>query len=168
LFILKFNLCAKVNNILINKDWYSPGIIKFEKKDDNWIWVTFDHFQGSWIELASSPAFSVNTTDAVFITNRFETRIKIMQRFPGLNFINVLSTAFTHVDPKCAKKDSQVSSVIWHFWDPCAEKLHVKSWWNCHQVSGSLHPAFDQHQQPYGDCVKKLDHFVIMFTFLAL
>jgi len=35
----------------------------------------------------------------------------------GLNFINVLRTAFTHVDPECAKKDSQVISVIWRFWD---------------------------------------------------
>jgi len=35
----------------------------------------------------------------------------------GLNFINVLRTAFMHVDPESAKKDSQVSSVIWHFWD---------------------------------------------------
>jgi len=24
---------------------------------------------------------------------------------PGVNFINVLRTAFTHVDPECAKKD---------------------------------------------------------------
>jgi len=39
---------------------------------------------------------------------------------PGLNFINVLGTAFTHIDPECAKKDSQVSSVIWRFWDPRA------------------------------------------------
>jgi hypothetical protein len=27
---------------------------------------------------------------------------------PGLNFINVLHTAFTLADPECAKKDSQV------------------------------------------------------------
>jgi hypothetical protein len=34
---------------------------------------------------------------------------------PGLKVINVLHTAFTHVDPE--KKDSQVSIVIWRFWD---------------------------------------------------
>ncbi len=34
-----------------------------------------------------------------------------------VNFINVLRTAFAHVDPECAKKDSQVSSVVWCFWD---------------------------------------------------
>ncbi len=34
---------------------------------------------------------------------------------PWLNFINILCTAFMHVDPECAKKDSQVSSVIWRF-----------------------------------------------------
>ncbi len=39
---------------------------------------------------------------------------------PGFNFINVLHTAFTHVDPECAKKDSQVSIVIWRFWAPGA------------------------------------------------
>ena len=35
----------------------------------------------------------------------------------GLNFTNVLRAAFIRADPKCAKKDSQVSSVIWRFWD---------------------------------------------------
>ncbi len=41
----------------------------------------------------------------------------LMKLTPGLNFINVLCTAFTHVDPECTKKDSQVSSVNWRFWD---------------------------------------------------
>jgi hypothetical protein len=49
---------------------------------------------------------------------------------PGLNFINVLRTAFTHIDPECAKKDSQVSGVIWCFWDlrsvKAAHKMLVK------------------------------------------
>jgi len=32
-----------------------------------------------------------------------------------------------HVDPECAKKDSQVSSVIWRFWDiKAAHKMLVK------------------------------------------
>jgi len=35
---------------------------------------------------------------------------------PGLNFINIPRTAFTHPDPKCAKKDSQVSIVILCFY----------------------------------------------------
>ncbi len=39
---------------------------------------------------------------------------------PGFNFINVLRTAFMHVDPECAKKDSQVSIVILRFWAPGA------------------------------------------------
>jgi hypothetical protein len=36
---------------------------------------------------------------------------------PGVNFINILRTAYTCIDPECAKKYSQVSSVIWRFWD---------------------------------------------------
>jgi len=32
-----------------------------------------------------------------------------MKLTQGLNFINILSTAFTHVDPEGTKKDSQVS-----------------------------------------------------------
>ncbi len=36
---------------------------------------------------------------------------------PGVNFIKILWAAFTHADPKCAKKDSEVSSVVWCFWD---------------------------------------------------
>jgi len=39
----------------------------------------------------------------------------LMKLTLGLNFINALHKAFKHVDPECAKKDSQVSSVIWHF-----------------------------------------------------
>jgi len=35
------------------------------------------------------------------------------------------------------KKESQVSSVIWHFWDLRVWKLHVKRWWNWHQVDES-------------------------------
>ncbi len=38
----------------------------------------------------------------------------------GLNFINILRTAFTQVDPECAKKDSQASIVILRFWAPGA------------------------------------------------
>jgi len=36
----------------------------------------------------------------------------LMKSTPGLNVINVLHTAFTYVDPKCAKKDSQVKSAV--------------------------------------------------------
>ncbi len=46
----------------------------------------------------------------------------------GVHFTNVLRAAFTHVDPECAKKDSQVRSVIWHFCSLRALKLHVKCW----------------------------------------
>jgi len=38
----------------------------------------------------------------------------------GVNFINVLLKAFTSADPKCAKKDSQVSSVFLRFCNLCA------------------------------------------------
>jgi len=41
----------------------------------------------------------------------------LMKSTPGLNFINVLLAAFMLADPECAKKDSQVGSVVWHFWD---------------------------------------------------
>jgi hypothetical protein len=47
----------------------------------------------------------------------FYSYVKMIAKQTGVNFINVLRTAVTHVDPECAKKDSQVSSVIWHFWD---------------------------------------------------
>ena len=40
----------------------------------------------------------------------------LMKLTPGFNFINILRTAFTYVDPKCAKKDSQVNMVILRFW----------------------------------------------------
>jgi len=48
----------------------------------------------------------------------------------GLNFINVLRTAFTLADSKCKQKDSQVGSVVWRFWDLQAYELYVKRWWN--------------------------------------
>ncbi len=48
------------------------------------------------------------------LTSRKQSQVGLT---PGLNFINVLRTAFSHICPECAKKDSQVSSVIWHFWD---------------------------------------------------
>jgi len=35
----------------------------------------------------------------------------------GLNFINILQAAFTLADPESARKDSQVGSVVWRFWD---------------------------------------------------
>jgi hypothetical protein len=35
----------------------------------------------------------------------------------GVNFINVFHKDFMRADPKCAKKDSLVSSVVLHFWD---------------------------------------------------
>jgi len=31
-------------------------------------------------------------------------KFTLLKLRPGLNFINVLRTAFTHVDPECAKK----------------------------------------------------------------
>jgi len=45
-----------------------------------------------------------------------------------VDFINFLRTAFKQADPECAKKDSQVSNVIWCFWDLRVEKLHIKRW----------------------------------------
>jgi len=36
---------------------------------------------------------------------------------PGVNFTNVLRTAFARIDPKSVKKYSSVISVFLHFWD---------------------------------------------------
>jgi len=46
---------------------------------------------------------------------------------PGVNFINVLRAAFTHVDTKSAKKQSSCQSFS-RFWDVHAEKLLVEHW----------------------------------------
>jgi len=55
----------------------------------------------------------------------------------GLNFTSFLLTAFTLADPKCAKKDSQVVSVVW---DLMVQKLFIERWWNWHLVS--ISPTF--------------------------
>ncbi len=43
--------------------------------------------------------------------------VSFVKSLKGLNSINVLLTAYTHLDFECAKKDSQGSNVIWHFLD---------------------------------------------------
>jgi len=53
-------------------------------------------------------------------------RKKLVKLTPTVNFINILPTAFTHADPECAKKDSQVSSVSWRFWELRAYKLYIE------------------------------------------
>jgi len=40
----------------------------------------------------------------------------LMKLTPGLNFINILCTAFTHVEPKTVKKTVKLS-VFLRFWD---------------------------------------------------
>jgi len=53
---------------------------------------------------------------------------------PGLNFINVLRTAFTLVDPKSIKKTLMTKLYFLHFWDLRVQKLCIECWWNWHQV----------------------------------
>jgi hypothetical protein len=48
---------------------------------------------------------------------RLSTSMVEKFRCTGLNFINVLRAAFTLADPECTRKDSQVGSVVWRFWD---------------------------------------------------
>jgi hypothetical protein len=57
-----------------------------------------------------------NSTDLLLVTAILIAYLIERER-SGLNIINVLHTAFTNVDLKYAKKESQVSSVIWRFWD---------------------------------------------------
>ncbi len=45
----------------------------------------------------------------------------------GVNFTNILQTAFTHADPNSTKKYNQVVSILLHFWEMCAKKLLLKS-----------------------------------------
>ncbi len=55
------------------------------------------HIRGPWLELNRE-------------YSAFTTRL-------GVNFINDPRATFMPADPECAKKDIQVSSVVWHFWD---------------------------------------------------
>ncbi len=41
----------------------------------------------------------------------------LVKKITSVNFINVLRVAFTHADPKIAKKDGQVISLFCAFWD---------------------------------------------------
>jgi hypothetical protein len=40
-----------------------------------------------------------------------------MKLNPGVNFINVLRTAFAPLDPKSVKKDTDYLTEFLHFWD---------------------------------------------------
>jgi len=59
----------------------------------------------------------------------------------GLNFINALRTAFTHVDPKSTKRHSSCWSFL-RFWDLHAQKLFVEWWWNWHLQLNRMHTGF--------------------------
>jgi hypothetical protein len=48
---------------------------------------------------ADDPKIERANAGCPFLFNLAEQRLK-----PGVNFINVLHTAFTHTDPECAKK----------------------------------------------------------------
>ncbi len=65
--------------------------------------------QRQWKIIISSVAYEYSCIKVVLKKTHFFR--------PGLNFINVLWAAFTLADPKCTKKDSQVGSVVWHFWE---------------------------------------------------
>ncbi len=53
---------------------------------------------------------------------------------PGLNFINILQTAFMRVNPE-RLEFSKILSIFLHFWDLRAQKLLVKHWWNRHLIT---------------------------------
>jgi len=51
---------------------------------------------------------------------------------PELNFINVLRSAFTLVDPKSIKRHWWLNYIFLRFWDLRAQKLYIERWWNWH------------------------------------
>jgi len=53
---------------------------------------------------------------------------------PGLNFINVLLTAFTLAEPKSVKRYWWLTCIFLPFWDLWAQKMLVERWWNWHLV----------------------------------
>jgi hypothetical protein len=53
---------------------------------------------------------------------------------PGLKFHQHSMYSFYAGRSQMRKKDCQVISVIWRFWDLRALKLHVERWWNWPQV----------------------------------
>jgi len=53
----------------------------------------------------------------------------------GVNFTNILCSAFTCTDLKSAKKIDNLTLFL-RFWDLCMKKLLVENLWNWHQVFG--------------------------------
>jgi len=68
---------------------------------------------------------------SVWVKAAFRTSMKLTT---GLNFINILHTAFTCVDSESVGF-SQILSIFLRFWDLHAQKLLVKRWWNRHLIT---------------------------------
>ncbi len=67
-----------------------------------------------WTVIQSRGQFN-NPKD--FFSSKLWNDYKLGFGTPGVNFTNVLSTAFMLVDPKSVKKYSKVISNFLHFWD---------------------------------------------------
>jgi len=96
---------AHLPNQAENVSWYNPikivlpSVTQIQTKKARGLslshfWPLLKH--GSFFEAAETAAKSGKSLK----TDHH------MQIQPGLNFINILRTAFTHVDPECAKKQS--------------------------------------------------------------
>ncbi len=60
--------------------------------------------------------------------------LTFMKLTPGVDFINVLHTAFTLVDLKSLKRHWWLKLYLLRFRDLQAQKLYVEHWWNWHHV----------------------------------
>ncbi len=76
-----------------------------------------------------------------------------------VNFINVLGAAFTHVDPKSAKRQSSCQYFL-RFWDLHWQKLLLERWWNW--------PLMSERRQ-ISSCVrKKVEHLFVCHMIVAI
>jgi len=80
----------------------------------------------------------------VFFTLLGSERVKAAHKMlmiltPGINFINILRTAFTRTDPKCAKKTVKSAVSFGTFGTygckSCTENVdEIDPWFQCHSV----------------------------------
>ncbi len=91
--------------------------------------------------------FRTNVVSAAFssyvlalLKNLYEKRSRKMfvKLTLGVDFINVLRTAFTLIDPKSVKRCWWLDWVLTLLGSLRAQKLYVKCWWNWHLVTETV------------------------------
>jgi len=65
-----------------------------------------------------------------------------MKLSTGLNFINVLCTAFKRADPESVKRYWWLNCTFLRFWDLWVLKLYVECWWNWHLTNAFFFQFF--------------------------